>query len=155
MVPLTVGFFVAGPLSGRLAERRGAGLFATWGLVLTGVSLVGLQAIPINFPYRLFAALLLLVGLSMGLFAAPNTSAVMNSLPANQRGAGGAMLNTFQNSASVLSIGFFFTMITLGLSATLPHALLSGLSPQGVPLSVASPLVHSRHRQSLLSVPRH
>jgi len=142
MVPLTVGFFIAGPVSGRLADRHGARLFATWGLVLTGVSLVGLQAIPIDFPYPLFAALLLLVGLSMGLFAAPNTSAVMNCLPADQRGAGGAMLNTFQNSATVLSIGFFFTVITLGLSATLPHALLQGLTHQGVPLAVAIPVSH-------------
>ena len=142
MVPLTIGFFIAGPISGRLADRHGARLFATTGLVLTGVSLVGLQAIPINFAYPVFAALLLLVGLSMGLFAAPNSSAVMNSLPANQRGAGGAMLNTFQNSASVLSIGFFFTIITLGLATSLPHALLAGLTSQGVPLTPAVRLSH-------------
>jgi EmrB/QacA subfamily drug resistance transporter len=142
MVPLTIGFFVAGPISGRLADRHGARLFATVGLALTGASFVGLQAIPVDFPYPLFAALLVLVGLSMGLFAAPNTSAVMNSLPANQRGAGGAMLNTFQNAAMVLSIGFFFTVITLGLSATLPHALLTGLTSQGVPVSVATPISH-------------
>ena len=142
MVPLTIGFFIAGPISGRLADRHGARLFATAGLVLTGVSLVGLQAIPINFAYPVFAALLLLVGLSMGLFAAPNSSAVMNSLPANQRGAGGAMLNTFQNSASVLSIGFFFTIITLGLATSLPHALLAGLTSQGVPLNQAVRLSH-------------
>ena len=112
--------------------------------MLTAVSFVGLQAIPINFPYPLFAALICLVGLSMGLFAAPNTSAVMNSLPLDQRGAGGAMLNTFQNSATVLSIGFFFTVITLGLSATLPRALLTGLTRQGVPASVARRSATSR-----------
>ncbi|MDE3065340.1 MAG: MFS transporter [Acidobacteriota bacterium] len=151
MVPLTIGFFVAGPVAGRLADRHGARLFATLGLVLTAVSLVGLQAIPIDFPYPLFAGLLCLVGLSMGLFAAPNTSAVMNSLPADQRGAGGAMLNTFQNSATVLSIGFFFTVITLGLSASLPHALLSGLTAQGVPAAVARPISHIPAIGSLFS----
>ncbi|MFI5036652.1 MAG: MFS transporter [Acidimicrobiales bacterium] len=151
MVPLTVGFFVAGPLAGRLADRHGARLFATLGLVLTAVSLIGLQAIPIDFPYLLFAGLIFLVGLSMGLFAAPNTSAVMNSLPADQRGAGGAMLNTFQNSASVLSIGFFFTVITLGLAATLPKALLSGLTRQGVPVAVAVQVSHIPAIGSLFS----
>ncbi len=151
MVPLTIGFFVAGPLAGRLADRHGARNFATLGLVLTGVSFIGLQAIPINFSYPIFALLLLLVGLSMGLFAAPNTSAVMNSLPANQRGAGGAMLNTFQNSASVLSIGFFFTVITLGLASTLPHALLSGLTAQGVPVAQATTISHIPAIGSLFS----
>ncbi len=151
MVPLTIGFFIAGPLSGRLADRHGARNFATLGLVLTGLSLVGLQMIPINFTYPVFAALLLLVGLSMGLFAAPNSSAVMNSLPANRRGAGGAMLNTFQNSASVLSIGFFFTVITLGLAASLPHTLLSGLSAQGVPVAQATAISHIPAIGSLFS----
>ena len=151
MVPLTVGFFIAGPVSGRLADRHGARLFATTGLVLTAISLVGLQAIPINFAYPVFAALLVLVGLSMGLFAAPNTSAVMNSLPANQRGAGGAMLNTFQNSASVFSIGFFFTIITLGLATSLPHSLLAGLSAQGVPLAQATQISHIPAIGSLFS----
>jgi MFS family permease len=151
MIPLTIGFLIAGPVSGRLADRHGARNFATVGLVLTGLSLVGLQAIPINFPYPLFASLLLLVGLSMGLFAAPNSSAVMNSLPANRRGAGGAMLNTFQNSASVLSIGFFFTVITLGLSATLPKSLLTGLTHQGVPLAQATAISHIPAIGSLFS----
>ncbi|MGD1013371.1 MAG: MFS transporter [Acidimicrobiales bacterium] len=151
MVPLTVGFFIAGPVSGRLADRHGARNFATLGLVLTGVSLIGLQAIPINFSYPVFAGLLLLVGLSMGLFAAPNTSAVMNSLPANQRGAGGAMLNTFQNSASVLSIGFFFTVITLGLATSLPHSLFAGLTAQGVPTAQATAISHIPAIGSLFS----
>jgi hypothetical protein len=61
----------------------------------------------------------------------------MNSLPADQRGSGAGMLNTFQNSASVLSIGVFFTIITLGLAATLPHTLLAGLTAQGVPGQLA------------------
>jgi MFS family permease len=142
MIPLTIGFFVSGPLAGRLADRYGARPFATAGLVLTGLSLLGLQALPINFPYPLFALLLLLFGLSLGMFSAPNTSAVMTSLPADQRGAGGGMLNTFQNSASVLSIGFFFTVITLGLATALPHALFTGLTAQGIPVAAARHISH-------------
>jgi MFS family permease len=142
MIPLTVGFFISGPLAGKLADRYGPRPFATAGLIGSGLALLGLQALPTDFPYPLFALLLLLVGLSLGLFAAPNTSAVMNSLPANQRGAGGGMLNTFQNSASVLSIGFFFTIITLGLATALPHALFTGLTAQGVPASAARSISH-------------
>jgi len=142
MIPLTVGFFISGPLAGKLADRYGPRPFATAGLIGSGLALLGLQALPMNFSYPLFALLLLLVGLSLGLFAAPNTSAVMNSLPANQRGAGGGMLNTFQNSASVLSIGFFFTIITLGLATALPHALYGGLTAQGVPTAAARGISH-------------
>ncbi len=133
MVPLTVGFLVSGPLSGRLADRMGARPFATAGVVLTGVTFLLFNLLPMNFTYIWFALLLLLVGVSMGLFFAPNTSSVMNSLPADQRGAGGGMFNTFQNSASVLSIGVFFTIITLGLASSLPGAMFHGLTAQGVP----------------------
>ena len=142
MVPLTVGFFFSGPLSGRLADRHGPRPFATIGLILTALSLIGLATLPMNFSYPLFAFLILLVGFSMGMFAAPNTSAVMNSLPEHQRGAGSGMLNTFQNSAAVLSMGFFFTVITVGLASRLPQALIKGLTAQGVSHAAAAAASH-------------
>jgi MFS family permease len=137
MVPLTVGFLISGPLSGRLADRYGARPFATAGVALSGAVFLLFNLLPMNFSYIWFAILVLLVGLSLGLFFAPNTASVMNSLPPDQRGAGAGMLNTFQNSAQVLSIGIFFTVITLGLAARLPHALQSGLVAQGVPTAQA------------------
>jgi MFS family permease len=137
LVPLTIGFLVAGPLSGRLADRFGARPFATAGAALSGVVFLLFNLLPMDFPYPAFAVLVFLAGLAMGLFSAPNTASVMNSLPADQRGGGAGMLNTFQNSASVLSIGIFFTVITLGLAATLPHALSTGLTGQGVPAELA------------------
>ncbi|HEY0936434.1 MAG TPA: MFS transporter, partial [Trebonia sp.] len=60
--------------------------------------------------------------------------------PANRRGVGAGMSATFQNSAMVLSIGIFFTLIILGLSASLPAQLMTGLTAQGVPASAAHQL---------------
>ena len=137
LVPLTIGFLISGPLAGRLADRFGARPFATMGVLVSAAAYLLFNLLPMNFGYVWFAALLLAMGLSMGLFFAPNTSAVMNCLPADQRGAGAGMLNTFQNSASVLSMGVFFTIITLGLASSLPTALGHGLSAQGVPSAQA------------------
>jgi MFS family permease len=140
LVPLTVGSLLAGPVSGRLADRFGARPFATAGAVLSGVVFLLFNLLPMDFPYVPFAVLLFFVGLSIGMFMAPNTSSVMNSLPADQRGGGAGMLNTFQNSAAVLSIGVFFTIITLGLAGSLPSALSSGLAAHGVPAAQAHAL---------------
>jgi hypothetical protein len=96
-----------------------------------------LLLLPINFSYPVFAAVLALNGLSMGLFASPNRAGVMNSLPPGDRGAGGGMNQTFQNSAQVLSIGIFFTLMIAGLSATLPHTLSSGLQAHGLGAGIA------------------
>ncbi len=117
MLPLTFGFLLAGPLSGYLSDRLGSRYFATGGMIGSAISFVLLMALPIDFDYPSFAAILFLNGLSMGAFAAPNRAAIMNSLPARDRGAGGGMNSTFQNSAQVLSIGIFFTLMIDGLSA--------------------------------------
>ena len=133
ILPLTIGMLVAGPTSGYLSDRFGSRGFATGGMVGAAISFWLLTRLPIDFPYPAFAAILLLNGVSMGMFASPNRAAVMNSLPASDRGAGGGMNQTFQNSAQVLSIGIFFTLMIIGLSGSLPHTMLSGLLAHGVP----------------------
>jgi MFS family permease len=138
MLPLTVGFLVAGPLSGILSDRYGSRPFATGGMLASALSFFLLEMLPVDFSYSVFAAILFLMGLSMGAFASPNRAGVMNSLPAQHRGAGGGMNQTFQNSAQVLSIGIFFTLMIVGLSATLPHSLAAGLRAHGVSSSVAT-----------------
>jgi MFS family permease len=132
MIPLTVGFLITGPLAGILSDRYGARLFATGGLIISGASFLLLELLPINFNYVWFAVLVFVFAVGMGLFFAPNQAAVMNSLPPEQRGAGAGMLNTFQNSATVLSMGLFFTIVTLGLAARLPSHLYKGLVAAGV-----------------------
>ena len=142
MLPLTVGMLVAGPTSGYLSDRYGARPFATGGMIGTAISFVLLLLLPIDFSYPAFAAVLLLCGISMGMFASPNRAGVMNSLPRADRGAGGGMNQTFQNSAQVVSIGIFFTLMIAGLAATLPHAVGSGLEAHGVSASVATQAAH-------------
>jgi MFS family permease len=133
ILPLTFGMLLAGPTSGYLSDRFGARGFATGGMLGTALSFLLLMLLPVDFPYPAFAATLALCGVSMGMFASPNRAAVMNSLPPADRGAGGGMNQTFQNSAQVLSVGIFFTLMILGLSSSLPHTLLTGLMHHGVP----------------------
>ena len=142
MLPLTIGFLLAGPVSGYLSDRFGARPFATGGMLLAALSFGLLEILPVDFTYWQFATILLLNGIGMGLFASPNRAGIMNSLPADQRGVGAGMSATFQNSAMVLSIGIFFSLIILGLSASLPSHLYAGLTAQGVPAADATRLSH-------------
>jgi MFS family permease len=142
MLPLTAGFLIAGPLSGALSDRFGARPFATGGMLLAAVTFGLLEVLPVNFSYPAFAILLLMNGLAMGLFASPNRAAIMNSLPADQRGQGSGMSTTTQNSAMVLSIGIFFTLIITGLASGLPATLTHGLTAQGVPAAAAARVAH-------------
>ena len=137
MLPLTVGMLLAGPTSGYLSDRFGARPFATGGMIGAAISFALLMLLPTDFSFPVFAAILFLNGISMGMFASPNRAAVMNSLPPGDRGAGGGMNQTFQNSAQVLSIGIFFTLLIIGLADTLPETLSSGLQAHGVSAAVA------------------
>ncbi|RKR73962.1 MFS transporter [Frondihabitans australicus] len=138
LIPLTVGFLIAGPISGTLSDRFGAKGFATGGLVLVALTFVGLLLLPVNFSYLPFAVITFLSGVGSGMFGAPNRASIMNSVPANQRGSASGMAGTVQNAGTSLSIGVFFSLMIAGLSTTLPSTLKSGLASHGVSTTVAT-----------------
>jgi MFS family permease len=142
MLPLTAGFLIAGPISGTLSDRYGPRLFATSGLLLAALCFVGLMLLPVDFSYWVFALLIFGNGVGSGLFASPNTSAIMSAVPARHRGSASGMRSTFQNSGMALSIGIFFSLMIAGLASTLPKTLTAGLTAQGVPASVATQVGH-------------
>src|SRR5436305_7438888 len=142
LAPLTIGFLLSAPLSGVLSDRFGAKGFTCGGALLTALTFFVLLFLPVNFSYWQFALIIALNGFGSGLFASPNWAEMMNAVPASQRGAAGGMIATVQNSAFVLSIGIFFTLMVAGLSSKLPGALSSGLTAQGVPAAAATQISH-------------
>jgi len=138
MLPITIGFLIAGPISGALSDRFGSRAFATVGLVLVALTFIGLLLIPVNFEYWQFALLTGLNGIGSGLFSSPNRTAIMNSVPPNERGAASGMAGVALNAGSSLSIGIFFSLMIAGLSVALPTALTTGLTSHGVPQNVAA-----------------
>jgi MFS family permease len=138
LLPLTVGFLAAGPVSGWLSDRFGAQLFAAGGSLVVAATFVMLLVIPIDFAYPWFALVIFLNGVGSGLFSAPNTTAVMNSVPAHERGAASGIRGTIFNSGTSLSIGVFFSLMIVGLANVLPRTLTGGLIAQGVPHDVAT-----------------
>lgn len=137
LLPVTIGFLIAAPLAGSLADRFGARPLTVGGMLLMAVSFIALLLIPVNFDYWVFAVLVFLNGLGGGIFTAPNTAAIMSSVPASQRGAASGVRATFFNAGSSLSIGIFFSLMIIGLANALPSAMSSGLQAQGVPAQVA------------------
>jgi MFS family permease len=136
LLPLTIAFLLAGPISGYLSDRYGARGFATVGLLVVAASFLGLLLVPTDFPYWVFAALIAVNGIGSGLFSSPNTTAIMNSVPANRRGVAAGMRATFFNSGTSLSIGIFFSLMIVGLASTLPRTLAAGLEAHHVPAAV-------------------
>ena len=137
LLPLTTAFLISGPISGILSDRFGSRGFATAGMLVFAASFIGLMLLPVDFPYWAFAALITLNGIGVGMFSAPNSSSIMSSVPARQRGAASGMRSTFQNTGTALSIGVFFSLMIAGLATSLPGQLLAGLQEQGISHTVA------------------
>jgi len=142
MIPLTVGLLIAGPISGILSDKYGARPFATGGMLCAALAFFLLELLPVDFPYWVFGLVLFFAGLSMASFGSPNRTGVMNSLPPQHRGAGSGMNTTFQNSAQVVSIGIFFSLMIVGLASSLPQSLYHGLTEHGVPVAAAQRAAH-------------
>ena len=142
MLPITIGFLVAGPVCGMLSDRYGARGFASVGLLIVTLTFVLYLLMPVDFEYWQFAVVSLLSGIGSGMFGAPNRTAIMNSVPASERGAASGVTGTLQNAGSSLSIGVFFSLMIAGLSTTLPNTLRAGLLAHGVPAAAANEIAN-------------
>ncbi len=88
LVPMLAGFVIMGPIGGRFSDKHGAKLFATTGMAISAGALILLSLLPFNFAFTEFAVILLIFGLGAGMFVSPNTAAIMNSVPPQDRGVG-------------------------------------------------------------------
>ena len=151
LLPLTLGFLIAGPVSGYLSDHHGARILSTSGLSVFALSFVGLLLVPTDFSYWIFAVLIFLNGVGGGMFSAPNSAAIMNSVPADQRGGAAGIQAAFMNTGMVLSIGIFFSLMIVGLTSTLPRAMFLGLTAHGVGVSQARAVANMPAVGSLFS----
>ena len=142
MLPLTVAFLLSGPLSGYLSDKYGARLFSTGGMIITAAGFMGLMVLPADFNYLVFGIWLFILGIGMGLFSAPNTTAIMNAVPPEARGVASGMRATFQNTASTLSIGLIFSMVTAGIAKNMPQVFYTQLTKVGIPAAIATHISH-------------
>jgi EmrB/QacA subfamily drug resistance transporter len=138
MIPMSIGIAITGPLSGWLSDKHGARLFATSGMIITGITFLVFTLLPANFEYLPFALILLVMGIGNGIFMSPNMASVMNSCPAEHRGAASGMRSTLQNCGQTISQAIFFSLIIISLNATLPAALSASVANAGASPAIAA-----------------
>lgn len=131
---------VAGRVSGTLSDRMGSRGIATAGMLLLALSFLGLMLLPVDFSYSVFGAMLLLSGIATGMFTSPNSSSIMGSVPAAQRGVASGARSTFLNSGTAISVAVVFTLLIAGVAGSLRTTLYAGLSRVGVAHTLAHKL---------------
>ncbi|MBI5459434.1 MFS transporter [Methanobacterium sp.] len=131
MLPLTIGVIIMGPISGMLSDKYGPRWIATMGMVMNTIGFLVLASLPYNFNYLEFGLALFFMGLGSGMFGSPNSAAIMNSVPPQDRGVASGMLTTIMNTAFTASMAIFFTIVIVGITQRFPDALASSLASIG------------------------
>ena len=126
IMPLSLTILATGPISGRLSDRLGSRGLTSGGLMVTAIALYLLAVIPLTGPYLPVAAALVVAGLGNGMFNSPNTSAVMGSVPAEQRGVAASMRSLVFNAGQLFSIALAFTIVSTSMGAGKLAAFLAG-----------------------------
>jgi len=137
MFPMLVGTVIMGPIGGILTDKYGARIFATAGMVIVAASLYALTLLPYNFSLLPFEIILFINGIGNGLFSAPNTTAILNSLRFNERGVGNGMRQTFNNIGSAISMALFFTITIAVFTTNIPSHMYSMAVNLGLPQQIA------------------
>jgi MFS family permease len=119
-------------VTGRLSDKLGTLLLCTLGLALTSISfflLIGLDAsaTTIDIIWRLF-----IMGIGMGLFVSPNTSAIMGSVPIERLGTGAAMVGTSRQVGMSLGMAISGSVFTASQLASVARLTSSNLSEYAV-----------------------
>ncbi len=138
MLPMLLGMVVFGPVGGILTDKYGARLYATLGMVISAVGLVLLTMVPYNFNVWFFEIILVVIGIGGGLFASPNTTAIMNAVASKDRASANGMRMTINNVASTISMAVFFSITITIFSLKVPGAMYSDAIKIGVPTSIAT-----------------
>ncbi len=120
LIPLPVMTSIIAPWGGNIADRIGARIPATIGLLIQGAALVWFTRITPAMPYWQIAVGLGLMGLGGGLFYPPNTSAAMNSAPKDRLGIASGTLATLRQAGMVTS----FALSLAVAASSLPKAVM-------------------------------
>jgi MFS family permease len=103
-------------LSGSLSDRIGSRIPATLGMVILGTGLFLLSRADSATPLPLIVGNLAMIGVGVGMFNSPNSSAVMGAVPSSRRGVAAAILSTARTLGNTLGLGLAGAIFTTALA---------------------------------------
>lgn len=136
LLPLSIAFVTFGPVCGYFSDKLGARRFATTGMIVVTIALLWFASLPFNVTYDILALAMVLTGAGSGMFVAPNTAAVMNSVPTARRGVASGITSAMVNVGSLVSLGLVFAIFGASISVGALQAIFAGQTPPGGGLDI-------------------
>ena len=123
VIPMPIGFMVAGVLSSRLVARLGARWTIAGGLTIVSATLVTLSFLDIQTQYWIIGLALAALGLGMGSTMAPATETVMSSVPNSKAGVGSAVNTVSRQVGAALGVGVLGSLLNWTYSTNIADAV--------------------------------
>jgi MFS family permease len=117
LVQPIVQVFVA-PVAGRLSDKVQPGHVASVGMGISAVGLFGLSLLSETTPVGVIVALLVLLGVGLGLFSSPNTTAIMGCVEKRFFGSASAMTAMMRSMGMMLSMGAVLVVFAVIMGST-------------------------------------
>jgi MFS family permease len=130
VMPVTMA--VLSPISGWASDRIGSRYLSSGGMVLITIGLILLSTLDSSSTTVPIVAYLFILGLGMGTFSSPNTSAVMGCVEKRQLGVAGGTLATMRTLGQSLSLAIMGAVISTVASTSVVTSLFSGANPSQI-----------------------
>ena len=120
LTPLLFAMAVVAPFSGHISDKYGPRIMTTSGMLLSALACFSLIFMGVSVQLPLLAAVLMLLGVGMGMFITPNNSAIIGSAPHEKLGVAGGVLNVMRSLGLIFGVNISGVIFT-----TLEHRYLS------------------------------
>ena len=104
LLSMPVTMAIVAPISGWSSDRIGSRLLSTLGMVIVAAGLVLLSTLNEGSSLGLVVLGLVVLGIGMGMFASPNTSAIMGCVRKDQLGVASGTISTMRTVGQSLSL---------------------------------------------------
>jgi len=114
LTPVPLAMALVAPFSGHISDKYGPRIMTTSGMLVSALACFALMFMGASAQLPILVAVLVLLGIGMGLFTPPNNSAIMGSAPREKLGVAGGVLNMMRSLGLILGVdisGVIFTTL--------------------------------------------
>jgi hypothetical protein len=126
LIPVSLALAAFAPISGWLYDKYNLSLIAPAGLLISAAGFFILSSVGATMSFQDSVLPLVLVGAGMGIFASPNRTIIMNSVPSFRRGVAAGISTTLVMTGSAFSIGMVFLVFTQIMPSHVAQNIFSG-----------------------------
>lgn len=113
MSAVSISTMISGPASGWLSDKYGQVKFSILGAIITAISFILMRTFSIDSNFVTIVPVLMVFGIGVGLFQAPNSSSIMGSVSLDHLGSASALIGTLRSVGIAVGLALAGTIFSI------------------------------------------